>query len=185
MTITINSNATGTAISGTSTSSSISTSSLPGYANTTIVRPNNANNYTGGDVVGSSLSSNSAIEFTVGGSAGQSIIITDATLKIGVGAIPSGMTTFKLHLYSSQPSVGFLDNDAWDLPANAGNLYLGNISLTSPTDMGSAMLVSQNSGLNQGFRLTSSKVYGYLVTDGAFTPTANTQFDINFITATL
>lgn len=140
----------------------------------TVTRPANTTAYTAGDVVGATAA---AITFPdMASTIGRDIIITSASLRIDVSAIPAGMTSFRLHLYSATPPSALADNAAWDLPSGDRASYLGYIDLGSPADMGST-LYCQVDSINKQIRLASSEtaVYGYLVTNGAFTPAANSE----------
>lgn len=137
----------------------------------TVTRPANVTAYTAGDVVGGAITFE-AMSSTIG----RDVIITSAALRIDVTAIPAGMTSFRLHLYSVTPPSALADNAAWDLPAGDRASYLGYVDLGSPADVGST-LYAQVDGVNKQIRLGSGEtsVYGYLVTNGAFTPAANSE----------
>jgi hypothetical protein len=135
-------------------------------------RPNDTLQYTAGDVIGTSTSTTAAVKFTSIGPTGGVIRITGTRCEIDVAAIPSGMTSFRLHLYSAAPPSAYADNVAWDLLAGDRPYYLGYIDLGSPVDLGSTLYVQQT-GLDYDFLLTSPDLYGYLVTNGTYTPTAS------------
>jgi hypothetical protein len=135
-------------------------------------RPNDTNAYTAGDVIGTATGSTAAMKFTGIGPTGGVIRITGSRHEIDVAAIPSGMTSFRLHLYSITPPSVLGDNAIWDLPAGDRPYYLGYVDLGSPVDLGSTLYVQQT-GLDYDFQLTSADLWGYLVTNGAFTPTAS------------
>lgn len=87
------------------------------------------------------------------------------------------MTSFRLHLYSSQPSA-IADNAAWDLPSGDRAAYLGYIDLGTPIDVGSTLYV-QTVGSNltmQQVAAISSSLYGYMVTNGGYTPGSGDSF---------
>lgn len=149
------------------------TQSLPAVAviaQPTVTRPANLTPYTAGDVVGG------VITFTEAGSPGAHVLITSADLRIDVAAIPAGMTSFRLHLYRESPASALLDNAVWDLPAGDRNAYAGYIDLGSPADVGST-LFAQVDAVNKQVKLAdgSTSLFGYLVTNGAFTPAANSE----------
>lgn len=139
-----------------------------------VTRPNDTNAYTAGDVLGPA-SGSSAIAFNgIAPPTGGNIIIVSAALERDVTGLVSGETTYTLHLYSGSPPSAFADNAAWDL-STAGDraLYLGNISLGTPVDLGSTLYVGTD-GINKQVQLTSGTIYGYLVTVGGYTPVAST-----------
>ena len=135
----------------------------------TITRPANTTAYTAGDVVGGVIQFRGLGEPTL-----NAALITDAALRIDVTAIPSGMTSFRLHLYTESPASALADNAAWDLPSGDRAGYVGYIDLGSPADVGST-LFAQVTGVNLNADLSSAGLYGYLVTNGAFTPAANSE----------
>jgi hypothetical protein len=138
-------------------------------ASVTITRPANIDAYTAGDAVGDTGGS-AILEFANMGASGGNILITSAELEIDVSAVPIGMTGFKLRLYNLAPTA-IADNAAWDLVSGDRTKYLGSISLTQPTDMGST-LVSENDGINKQIKLSGTSVFGILTTDGGYTPTS-------------
>jgi len=138
----------------------------------TFTRPANTTAYTAGDVVGPTAA---AIEFASFAPPASHFVITDADLRIDVAAVPSGMTTFKLHLYDATPPSALADNAAWDLPAGDRANYLGFITLDPPVDMGSTLFISMNA-VNKKLKLGagSTSLFGYLVTTTGFTPSSAT-----------
>lgn len=132
---------------------------------TTITRPADTTAYTAGDVVGGAL--------YLQGLPGTlyDFLITSAALAIHVTAIPSGMTSFRLHLYNAPPPSALADNAAWDLPAGDRANYLGYIDMGSPTDVGSTLFV-QTDQINKQIRAGDAGVWGYLVTNGGYTPSS-------------
>lgn len=136
-------------------------------AQTTITRPANATPYTAGDVLGGAFAL-----YGMGNVAGH-IIITYASARYDVAAIPAGMTSIRRHLYSATPPSGLADNAAWDLPAGDRPYYLGYIDIGSPADMGSTLFV-QNDGLSLQIPCGGT-LYAYDVTNGGFTPAGNSE----------
>jgi hypothetical protein len=86
------------------------------------------------------------------------------------------MTSFRLHLYRETPPSALADNAAWDLPSGDRAAYRGYIDLGSPADVGST-LFCQVDQINKHVKLHSGEtsLYGYLVTNGGFTPAANSE----------
>lgn len=138
----------------------------------TVTRPNDTTAYTAGDVVGGLITFPNA---ALGG--GGNIFVNFVSLLWNLAAVPSGMTSFRLHLYSSQPSA-IADNAAWDLPSGDRAAYLGYIDLGTPIDVGSTLYV-QTVGSNltmQQVAAISSSLYGYMVTNGGYTPGSGDSF---------
>ena len=144
-----------------------------GYsAQINITRPANVIAYTAGDVCGEALA---AITFPNTGPANGSIIITDADLRVDVAAIPAGMTSFRLHLYNATPPSALADNAVWDLPAGDRAAYLGYIDIGAPLDVGSTLYVQTDGLPPRVYRMgASTSLFGYLVTNSAFTPSSAT-----------
>lgn len=145
----------------------------------TVTRAANTTAYTAGDVVGG------VITFAGLGNVSGHILITSADLRINVTAIPSGMTSFRLHLYTSSPASALADNDAFDIPAGDRTAYIGYIDLGSVTDWGNT-LFTQVDSLNKHVAVSGSApctLYGYLQTVGGFTPAANSEVYVPCIRA--
>jgi hypothetical protein len=133
----------------------------------TVTRPANATPYTAGDVVGG------AFQFT-DMPKGVGLLLTSATMAIGATAIPSGMTSFRWHLYSATPPSAIADNVAWDLTTADVPFYLGYIDVGSPADLGTN-LFCQVDGVNKAVLSRRSGIWAYMVTNGGFTPAANSE----------
>ena len=157
-------------ISGTGGSSGFSSQA-------TFNRTADTNAYTAGDVVGAATSAaGGVITFTNIGAAAGDIIITDVDLMINLAAVTSGMASFRLHLYNATPPSALGDNAAWDLPSGDQTAYLGYIDMGTPVDVGSSLFV-QTSGVNKKVRMgATSSLFGYLVTNGAYTPASATTY---------
>lgn len=138
----------------------------------TITRPANITAYTAGDVVGG------VIQFPDIGFKDQIVLLTSCDLRIGVSAIPSGMTSFRLYLYHSTPPSAIADNGAFDMPAGDQAVYAGYVDLGSPALVGgtSKIAFTQVDGVNKQIGVAAgTSLYGYLVTNGGFTPAANSE----------
>lgn len=104
--------------------------------------------------------------------------ITDVNLRWDVSAVPSGATSFRLHLYNASPTA-VVDNAAFDLVSGDRTKYLGYIEIAAPVDMG-ATLYSQNASVNKLIALApdTRAIYGVLQTIGGYTPAASEVFKI-------
>lgn len=152
-----------------------------GYASgkVLVTRPNDTTAYAIGDVVGG------VITFpTMGPAAGGEVILTSLTFERDLAAVVSGETSYTLHLYSVTPPSALADNAAWDLPSGDRASYLGPISISTPTDLGSTLYVAVDQ-INRQVTLASATVYGYMVTATAFTPAAQTvnQYNLHSVAA--
>lgn len=98
------------------------------------------------------------------------IRVLSAAVKIDITAVPSGQTSYTLHLYSVTPPSAQADNDAWTLASADLPSYRGSIDLGTPVNLGNALYVKTD-GVNKDFNLSSSvsSFYGRLVTVGAHT----------------
>jgi hypothetical protein len=141
-------------------------------AQTTVTRPANATPYTAGDVVGG------VIPFYDMSNANGGVLITSADLRIDVSAVPAGMTSFRLRLYSATPPSAIADNAAWAGKAVDKNLYLGYIDLGSPALAGTGgewLECQADQNNKQIYFGGTGALYGYLVTNGGFTPAGNSE----------
>jgi hypothetical protein len=144
-----------------------------------ITRTADTNAYTAGDVIGAATGSTAAVEFVnIGQPSGdRDILITSAELEIDASAIPSGMTSFNLYLYSVTPPSALGDNAAFDIPSGDRASFVGKIGLGTPVDEGSTLYVAVD-GINKQVRAASRSLFGYLVTVGAYTPASATVHKI-------
>ena len=161
---------------GTPSSGVLTTQGI-GYTSTaSFTRQNNATPYDAGDVVGALAA---ALTFSgIGPSGGGHVLITKAEFEIDVAAVPSGMAAFNLQLYSVTPPSAYADAATWDLPSGDRTSYLGSINLGTPVDLGATLYVKVT-GLNEQYVIPSGgALYGYLVTTGAYTPTALAVYSV-------
>jgi hypothetical protein len=142
-------------------------------------RPADANAYTANDVVGQATGATAALRFPSSGpAAGAEILITRAQLEIDVASVPSGMTGFRLYLYGATPPSALGDNAAWDLPSGDRATFLGYVDLGTPVDLGSTLYVD-TAGVNTQLSVPAGgAVFGYLVTNGGYTPGSGDGFKI-------
>jgi len=134
-------------------------------------RPNDTAPYIAGDVVGQSPADNLVFSNVVSAT-GVMICILGVFLRVDVGAVPSGMTTFRLHLFDTAPTA-IADNSPWVLADADREKYLGFITLNAPEDFGGT-LWSQTPDANFFCQLASGSntLYGQLMTVPGYTPTA-------------
>lgn len=147
-----------------------------GYKSTiSVTRPSNTTAYTAGDVVGATAAT---ITFTSIGIASSHLLVTSATLLWETTAVIAGMSSFRLHLYDVTPPSALADNAVWDLPAGDRSSYLGYIDMGIPVDFGSS-LYQQTDNVNKQIRLgASTSVFGYLVSNSAYTPASASVYRI-------
>ncbi len=148
------------------------TPATQGYAAAvSLTRPNDTNVYAANDVIGAATGSTAALTFASMGPSGGQIMITSVALEIDVNAVPSGMTSFRLYLYGITPPSALGDNAAWDLPSGDRASYLGYVDLGTPIDLGSTLYV-ETYNINKQLTLAGTSLFGYLVTNGGYTPSA-------------
>lgn len=148
-----------------------------GYASVvSFNRTSDTNAYAAGDVEGASTgAAGAALEFdNIGPAAGGEVMITSTALELDITAVPSGMTSYRLHLYGVTPPSALGDNAAWDLPSGDRASYLGYVDLGTPADLGSTLYVRTDGNLAQITVPAGGKVFGYLVTIGGYTPASAT-----------
>ncbi|MGO8093236.1 hypothetical protein [Rhizobium leguminosarum] len=139
----------------------------------TITRPPNMTAYSAGDVVGQAAGGVLALA-SIGKSAG-SVLITRVELELDISVLPSGMSTFKLYLYSSAPPSALADNAAFTWAGTDRDPFLGVIDIGSPVLIGGSTLYCDVTGINKQVKLASADISAYLVTAGAYTPAANSE----------
>lgn len=144
-------------------------------------RPNNITAYSANDVVGTDPATNMAFT-NVASHPAISVVVVGARLRIDVAAIPSGMSSFRLHLYNAAPTA-IADNAAFDLPAVDRGKYLGYVTLAAPVDLGSTLWSQEDSGLARQVKLATgyTSFYSILETIGAYTPTAGVGMTITLV----
>lgn len=151
----------------------------PAYSTTvTLTRTNDTSAYTANDVVGAATGSSAALAFTVGSSDGGHALLTTSQLSINLSAVISGMGNFRLYLYSVTPPSALGDNAAFDLAAGDRTAFLGYVDLGTPVDLGATLYVEATHLDKQIAVPAGGIVYAYLVTQGAYTPSASDVFRI-------
>lgn len=135
----------------------------------TITRPANTTAYTAGDVVGG------AFQLT-GMPFSANALVTYTDLAPFLTAVPTGMTSFRLYLYTQTPPSNLADNAPFTLSAADAAVRAGYIDLGTPALVaGSGALLVQNVNINQQLQTGATGLWGYLVTNGGFTPAANSE----------
>lgn len=146
-----------------------------------ITRPSNTTAYTAGDVVGDTAGS-AIISLASLGPSGGYVLIQSASLVFSDSAVPSGMTSFRLHFYSSSPTA-IADNAAFDLLSGDRSAYMGYIDLPTPQDLGSSLYTQVDyPGRMMQLAAGSSTVYAELQTIGAYTPASASTIAVRIAT---
>jgi hypothetical protein len=98
-------------------------------------------------------------------------MITSAALEIDDTAVISGQTSYRLYVYNVTPPSALADSAAWDLPSGDRASFLGYVDLGTIVDLGSTLYLETN-GVNKQLTFASGSIFGYLVSNGAYTPLA-------------
>jgi hypothetical protein len=107
------------------------------------------------------------------GVAGEGIFLSYFEISLNLSGVPQGMTSFAVHLYPTAPTT-IADNSIWTIGSDPVLDPIGfNVSMSLAKGGGKVVGVVKD--LNQLFILTSSSLWGYLVTNGAVTPAANSE----------
>jgi hypothetical protein len=147
----------------------------------TITRPSNATAYTAGDVVGDTGGSAILTFSNMGPNSGYALI-QSAALIFSDSAVPSGMGSFRVHLYSASPTA-IADNAAYDLVSADRSAYMGYFDLPAPVDFGST-LYTQTDYIGRVIKMAtnSTTVYAQIETKGAYTPVSASTVELRIST---
>ena len=141
----------------------VSTATITRAANTTIYTASAPNFDVYGDL----------FELQNIGQAGKAIFLSFFEISLNLDAVPQGMTSFRVYLYPTQPT-NIADNSIWTIGSDpvldsvGFNVFMG-------IAQGGGKVVGVIRDLNQEFILTSTSLWGYLVTNGAIVPDANSE----------
>jgi hypothetical protein len=107
------------------------------------------------------------------GVAGKGIFLSYFEISLNLSAVSQGMASFAVHLYPTAPTT-IADNSIWTIGSDPVLDPVGfNVSMSLAKGGGKVVGVTKD--LNQLFILTSSSLWGYLVTNGAIIPAANSE----------
>jgi len=107
------------------------------------------------------------------GEAGKGIFLSYFEISLNLSAVPAGMTSFAVHLYPTAPT-NIADNSIWTIGSDPVLDPVGfNVSMSLAK--GGNRVVGVVRDLNQLFVLNSTSLWGYLVTNGAIVPAANSE----------
>jgi hypothetical protein len=144
-------------------------------ATVSFTRPANTTAYTAGDVIGTGASNDAIHTLSSIGSSGGYVVVQSIELVLGISAVPSGMTSFRVHFYDTSPTAA-ADNSVFDVASGDRAKYLGYIDLPAPVDLGSTCF-TQIDYPGKLFKLASASasLFCELQTIGGFTPAANSE----------
>jgi hypothetical protein len=140
-------------------------------ASTLVTRPANVTPYTANDVYGG------VFEIQNIGASGGFIFIESIDIIFNITAVPSGMSSFTVYLYGVTPPSAIADNLAFSISSGdrASIMNPRGITLSASLAQGGGSVVAEVRNLNQLYKLTGTSLFGYVVTNGAFTPAANSE----------
>lgn len=141
-------------------------------------RPNDTRAYSANDTI--IASGQSYVVFSGLLNEGADIYITNTSVLIESASVPTGMGSFRLHLYNEAPS-GTADNAAFAMGSGDAAKYKGYIEMASPVAVGGSYIYRRNDTVNVQVALASgeSSLYGVLQTLNGWTPAANTEFKLS------
>jgi hypothetical protein len=170
-------NDSGNPIPVSDNSSSLTVDGRAYRSTVTITRPSNTTAYTAGDVVGDT-SGSAIISLTTAGPSGGFVIVQSISLVFSDSVVPSGMSSFRLHLYSASPTA-IADNAVFDLVSSERANYMGYIDLAAPQDFGSSLYTQADyAGRLVKLAAASTTLYAELETRGAYTPVSASTISI-------
>ena len=138
-----------------------------------ITRPANVTPYTAGDVVGTT--STAIHQLSSAGPSGGFVILQSLDLLLQLGAVPSGMSGFRVHFYSASPTA-IADNAVFNLVAADRASYLGYADLGTPADLGDTCWAQADfTGRQIKLATGQTTIWCQLQTIGAYTPAANSE----------
>jgi hypothetical protein len=138
-------------------------------------RPANVTAYTAGDVIGTGASADAIHTLSSIGSSGGYVVVQSIELVLGIAAVPSGMTSFRVHFYDSSPTAA-ADNSVFDVASGDRARYLGYVDLPAPVDLGSTCFTQLDyPGKLLKLASASTSLFCELQTIGGFTPAANSE----------
>lgn len=128
------------------------------------------------DAVGAS-GANAALDLGVLGASAGIVDIVSASLEIDAAALISGESSYRLYLYNVTPPSAINDSSPWTgIAAGDRASFLGYIDFGTPVALGSspATLYVRQDNIGTRVKLSGTHLFGYLVTNGAYTPAART-----------
>lgn len=150
----------------------------------TFTRPENTSAYAAGDVIGiadsgTPANAGSAIHALTGAaSSGAYVLVQSVQLLINLAAVPSGMTGFRVHLYSSSPTA-ILDNAAYTFTSTDAPKWHDSFDLPAPSVRGSMLRAkAEYQGGVLKLDAASSTLYAIIETIGGFTPASATAYTL-------
>jgi hypothetical protein len=155
------------------------------FSTQSITRPANTTAYDASDLIGErdaatpANAGNAIIVLPGIGPAGGTVLMRKMRLEIEALSVPSGMTSFRVHLFNASPTA-ILDNAPFvGVVAADTKKYLGYVTLGTVADLG-AMLAAGATEINEEFTLAAgdTSLYALVETVGGFTPASETVFTL-------
>jgi hypothetical protein len=162
-----------------STATPIAVSGRSSTPAVTWTRPADTTPYGIADVVGSATTANH--QATNVGVSGSLIQILSGSLIVNNTSVPTGMTTFRLHLWDSAPTA-ILDNAVFAAAAADRSKYCGYIDLPLIAAVGGGFLFTFGDYIGRPIRLASTSFWFNLALSGpaGYTPASATEYRVRF-----
>jgi hypothetical protein len=118
-----------------------------------------------------------ALEFPNTGPRGAEVMITSVWLRIDAAALVTNGGNeggYRLALFNVTPPSALADSGAWGLPSDDRDAFLGFVEIGTPAAQGAsgASLWVENNGLLKQVTLLGTGLWGYLLSNAAYTPSA-------------
>lgn len=141
-----------------------------------ITRPGNTTAYPAGSVIGTGSGDDAILTLANIGPSGGFVIVQSIELVLGISVVPSGMTTFRLHFYSTKPVTAAANASAFDVTSTDRGAYIGYIDMPSPIDLGSTCFTQVDyPGKLLKLAPSSTSLFVEMQTIGGYTPAANSE----------
>ncbi len=130
--------------------------------------------YAASDLLGPGAG-NAAITFANAALGAGEYMVTSVSLMINRAALISGETSYVLYLYNVTPPSNIATSALFQLTATDQAAFLDAIPIPTLTVTGTstnATLFAKIDGVNKQITTASSSIFGYLMSVGAYTPTA-------------
>lgn len=124
--------------------------------------------YIANDVVGG------AVDLGVLGPSAGIVEIVSASLQYNNATLISGMTSYRVYLYDATPPSAIADSAQFDFATADQSNFLGYIDLGTIVDLGNTLFM-QVDNIGKRVKLAGTHLFAYLVSNGAYTPTAQSH----------
>lgn len=161
--------------------SSLTVDGRSGSPAVTFSRPSDTTPYGASDVIGSASTAN--LEAPSAGASGALIRIESASVLVNATSVPSGLMTFRIHVWDSAPTA-IADNAAFSTQAADRSKYCGHIDMAAIQAIGGGFCWTHGDYVGRAIRLTGTSFFFNLAMSGSagHTPASGTEFRVRFHT---